>query len=112
MKFTYTWSNIPTKEEYKKPGRWVCTDGFVKDRSKTYVPNIWRSSQGVDSFQEDDNQDCVVDISKSKITLDDNNIGMFKVHFLRKLMTRGGTKNDAALKVGEKIRLDYGYRNP
>ena len=37
---------------------------------------------------------------------------MFKVHFLRKLMTRGGTKNDAALKVGEKIRLDYGYKNP
>jgi len=27
-------------------------------------------------------------------------------------MTRGGTINDAALKIGEKIRLDYGYKNP
>ena len=53
LKFQYTWSTL-TPEEYKKPGRWVCTDGFVKDRSKTWVPNIWKASNGADSFQEDE----------------------------------------------------------
>ena len=49
LKFEYTWSTL-SKEEYKKPGRWVCTDGFVKDKNKLYVPNIWRSSRETDSF--------------------------------------------------------------
>ena len=45
----------------------------------------------------------MVDNSKSKVTIDDNNFGTFKVHFIRKLETRGGKPNDATLKIGEKV---------
>ena len=95
LNFSYKWEP-KTFKQTKGVGGWICTDGYANINTSNQADII----NGI--FPEKD-QDCVVDNGKSLVTIDDTNFGTFKVHFLRKLETRGGKPNDATLKIGEKV---------
>ena len=89
--------------------RWKVFDGYAfEDRDDRRFEINVREGTGEDSFRVDLAQDVLLDTTKSSVTIF-NGYATFKVHFRRKFITRG-VANDARLKVGEKIKLEYMYK--
>lgn len=100
LRFTYRWN-------YQN--KWTCDDGFVEDPNGNTAQIDYYLNTTTNSFTMDQGQDCVVDNDQSSVELDNLGYAKFKVHFIRQLTTRGEI-NDAVLKTGSKINIDYFYK--
>jgi len=104
LKLTYDYKQ---GQEDENSG-WTCDDGFVEDPDGNLPQIDVYNKTKLDSFTMDTAQDCIVDQKNSSVTVSANGFASFKVHFIRKLKTRG-EENDAVLEIGKSINMEHYY---